>query len=156
MKASFFLLFTLIFVSIESISFAQVRRCGTQGPDQAKLQRLNFELARFDNLRKQKALSQGLDANSIFRSTGSVTVPVWFHVINKGSGIANGDISISAIDEQIKVLNDSFSGSTGGSPTPFNFVLAGVDRTTNSNWYTMGYGSTAERDAKAALRKGGA
>jgi hypothetical protein len=86
--------------------------------------------------------------------TGTVTVSVWFHVINKGTGLPNGDIPQSQIDAQIKVLNDSFSGLTGGSNTIFRFVLAGVTRTTNATWYTMSPGTSAERAAKSALRVG--
>jgi len=41
-------------------------------------------------------------------------------------------------------------------PTGWSFELAGVDRTANNTWYTMGYGSTAEQQAKAALRQGSA
>ncbi|MSP60091.1 MAG: zinc metalloprotease [Myxococcales bacterium] len=89
---------------------------------------------------------------------GSITIPVWVHVINKGTGIANGDIPDSQINDQISVLNNSYSGLTGGqgTNTPFRFMLMGIDRTTNATWYTMGYGSTAESQAKMALRKGGA
>ena len=47
-------------------------------------------------------------------------------------------------------------GSTGGFDTPYRFVLAGVDRTTNATWYTMSPGSTAESQAKAALHRGDA
>jgi hypothetical protein len=86
---------------------------------------------------------------------GSVTIPVWFHVIRSGTGA--GDVTDTRIAQQIDVLNDSFSGQTGGlgTNTPFRFQLVGVDRTNNSTWYTMGHGSTAEAQAKAALRKGG-
>jgi hypothetical protein len=78
------------------------------------------------------------------------TLNVYFHVINKGEGIANGDIPQSQIDAQMKVLNDAFAG------TGWAFNLVSVDRTTNATWYTMGHGSTAEKEAKAALRQGGA
>lgn len=84
-----------------------------------------------------------------------VTVPVWFHVINKGSGISNGDVPDSQINAQIAVLNEAYSGGSGGAATQFTFVLAGVTRTTNSTWYTMGSNSAAEAAAKAALRVGG-
>ena len=84
------------------------------------------------------------------RAAGSVVIPVYFHVINNGSGIANGDIPTSQISDQMAVLNAAFAG------TPFRFNLAAVDRTTNAAWYTMSPGSTAELQAKAALRKGGA
>jgi hypothetical protein len=79
-----------------------------------------------------------------------VSVPVWFHVINKGTSLANGNIPDSQINDQISVLNAAYAN------TPFVFTLAGVDRTTNATWYTMSPGSTAEKNAKAALRKGGA
>jgi len=48
------------------------------------------------------------------------------------------------------VLNEGFTG------TGFSFVLAGTDRTTNDDWYNMGYNSQAERRAKTALRRGSA
>jgi hypothetical protein len=78
------------------------------------------------------------------------TINVYFHVINKGSGIANGDIPDSQIAAQINVLNAAYA------PTGWSFTLASTDRTTNATWYTMGSGSTAERDAKNALRQGSA
>jgi hypothetical protein len=90
------------------------------------------------------------------RKGGSVTIPVAFHVINNGKGIANGDIPLSQVQAQVKVLNEAFAGSTGGANTPFRFALKTVTRTTNAEWYTMGYGSRAERVAKAALHTGGA
>lgn len=81
--------------------------------------------------------------------TGGV-INVYFHVINKGTGIANGDIPASMIDDQIEVLNSAFAG------TGWSFDLVSTSRTTNSTWYTMTPGSTAERNAKSALRQGGA
>jgi hypothetical protein len=87
---------------------------------------------------------------------GSVTIPVWFHVINNGPLPTNGNVPDAQIAAQIQVLNDSYAGATGGANTAFRFVLAGTTRTTNATWYTMSHGSTAERQAKAALRVGGA
>lgn len=87
---------------------------------------------------------------------GSITINVAFHVIRKGTGLANGDVPQSMIDAQIAVLNAAYGGQTGGPATPFKFVLSSVDRTTNSTWYTMGQGSSAETQAKNALRTGGA
>jgi hypothetical protein len=87
---------------------------------------------------------------------GSITIPVWFHVINKGEGIENGDMPDEMIEDQLQVLIDSFGGRTGGAATTYTFELAGIERTTNARWYTMGPGSSAEREAKAALRKGDA
>ncbi|MFZ3047136.1 MAG: zinc metalloprotease [Desulfatirhabdiaceae bacterium] len=89
------------------------------------------------------------------RAAGSVTIPVYVHVINNGAGIENGDVPLSQIQEQIVVLNESYAGLTGGAETPFVFELISVDRTTNAQWYTMTPGSTAENQAKQALRQGG-
>ena len=76
------------------------------------------------------------------------TINVYFHVINNGAGIANGDVPLSMINSQISVLNAAYA------PTGWQFTLVSVDRTTNSTWYTMGYGSSAETQAKTALRQG--
>jgi len=78
------------------------------------------------------------------------TIDVYFHVINKGSGIANGDVPDSQIAAQINVLNNAYG------PWGWSFRLAATDRTTNATWYTMGQGSSAEAQAKAALRRGSA
>ncbi|XXX74959.1 zinc metalloprotease [Sorangium sp. So ce134] len=84
-----------------------------------------------------------------FTAETAVRIPVHVHVINKGAGISNGDVPQSMIDAQIAVLNDAYA------TTRFQFDLASVDRTTNSSWYTMRLGSSAERQAKRALRQGG-
>jgi hypothetical protein len=78
----------------------------------------------------------------------NTTVDVYFHVINRGSGIANGDIPNSQIQAQMNVLNAAFA-SAG-----FDFRLVAVDRTTNASWFSMGIGSAEEAAAKAALRRG--
>lgn len=118
-------------------------RCYTVAPEAHERAKIDENLTAF--LRMKTA--RGGDTH---RNIGSVSIPVWFHVINKGTGIANGDIPQSQIDDQMAVLNAAYAN------TPFTFTLAGVDRTTNATWYTMAPGSTAEKNAKAALRKGGA
>jgi hypothetical protein len=122
-------------------------RCQTEELEPGVMERIEGELERF------KKEMGGVEA---LRPAGSVVVEVWFHVINRGSGISNGDIPQSQIDAQMSVLNNAFAGATGGVDTPFRFVLAGVTRTTNTTWYTMGPGTTAERNAKTALRRGDA
>jgi hypothetical protein len=73
------------------------------------------------------------------------------HVINKGAGIANGDVPSTQIDAQMTVLNDAFAG------TGWSFNLVAVTRTTNATWYNgMTLGSAEEDQAKNALRQGGA
>lgn len=126
------------------VSNAKVRSCGTVHPDAKKTDEIQTSYEKF------KALRGGAQA-----AAGSVTIPVYFHVINNGSGITNGDVSDRMIRAQIEVLNDSYGGATGGATTAFHFQLAGVDRATNAAWYNMGFGSNEERDAKTALRQGG-
>jgi hypothetical protein len=84
-----------------------------------------------------------------------IVIPVWFHVINIGAGLENGDVSDTMIRDQLRVLNDSYAGRTGGARTPFRFTLEGITRTTNAAWFFMGIQSQEERRAKAALRRGG-
>lgn len=90
------------------------------------------------------------------RKSGAVTVPVYFHVVNKGKGISNGDVPMPMLRAQVDVLNEAYSGTTGGANTPYRFVLAGVDRTTNLNWFNAGPDTAAEREMKTALHIGNA
>ncbi|HWC77055.1 MAG TPA: zinc metalloprotease [Blastocatellia bacterium] len=85
---------------------------------------------------------------------GSVTINVYFHVITNTNG--QGALSSQAIDDQIDVLNDAYSGQTGGANTPFRFTLVSVDTTVNNTWYTAGPGTQAEAAMKTALRQGSA
>jgi len=80
----------------------------------------------------------------------TVTVLVYVHVINKGTGISNGDIPDQWISDQIMAMNAAYA------PSGFQFVLAAVDRTTNATWYTAGPGTSAETNMKLALRRGSA
>jgi hypothetical protein len=89
------------------------------------------------------------------RAAGSVTVNVYFHVIRNSAGTA-GNLTTAQLDSQLKVLNDSYSGLTGGANTPFRFVRAGVTYSNNDSWYTCTNGTTAERSMKTALHQGGA
>jgi hypothetical protein len=89
------------------------------------------------------------------RAAGSVTVNVYFHVIRNSAGTA-GNLTTAQLDNQLKVLNDSYSGLTGGANTPFRFVRAGVNYTNNDSWYTCTNGTTAESSMKTALHQGGA
>lgn len=84
----------------------------------------------------------------------TVTVPVWFHVIRKDTTVEGGNLPLSRINAQMRVLNDSFSGATGGVASGFRFELQGVTRTTNGGWFHVnGYGT--DRSMKEALRRGG-
>ena len=116
------------------------RRCQTVHPDADTAALLEEEFLNELSLRPESAFE------SLF--TSPTTISVYFHVINNGVGIANGDITQKMIDDQMAVLNAAYSG------VGVNFTLVSVDRTTNATWYTMSPGSTAEKAAKSALRKG--
>src|SRR5262245_43119118 len=122
-----------------------VRTCGTVHPSAKEAEQIEASLQKF-KVEHGKPLS----------AAGSINIPVYFHVINQGSGIQNGDVPDRMIRAQIDVLNESYGGSTGGVATAFRFQLAGVTRTTNAGWFNMGFGSREEREAKNALRQGGA
>ena len=93
-------------------------------------------------------LAKAGDANPNPVAATGGTIDVYFHVINRGSGIANGDVPDSQINAQLNVLNDAFS------PHGWSFRLVGTDRTTNQSWYGLSPGSSAEAQAKSALRRG--
>jgi hypothetical protein len=111
-------------------------RCGTKHPDEWLAEAIEEDMNNY--------------VSTFATSSATISVPVYFHVINKGTGISNGDISNSMITDQMTVLNDAY-GSSG-----VTFTLAGTDRTTNATWYTAGYGTAAETQMKTALRQGGA
>jgi len=73
------------------------------------------------------------------------TINVYWHVINQGTGMANGDIPQSMITAQMNVLNAAYA------VTGWQFTLVSTDRTTNATWYTSSGGST-ESEMKNALR----
>jgi len=84
----------------------------------------------------------------------AITVPVWFHVIRKDATVAGGNVPASRINAQMQVLNDSFTGSTGGASTGFRFELQGITRTTNKGWFNL-TGGGKDRKIKQALHRGG-
>jgi len=69
------------------------RRCMTREVSETERAQIDQRLASFVSTRA----SHGAAAN---RVPGSVTVPVYFHVINQGSGTANGDVPQAQIDQQ--------------------------------------------------------
>ncbi len=136
-------------------------RCGTPAPTAAQIRQVESALARFDGRNQRSGPGQ-----SNRRAPGSVTVTVYFHVITSASGA--GNVSDEQIQAQLDVLNAAYAGeAVPGAPgqgpgetpaanTPFRFVLGGIDRTANNAWFNMQPGSRQERQAKAALRVGGA
>ncbi len=135
-----------IAVTVDTAQSEDYKRCGTRQVSESEARLVDAALARFMADRGATTASP----------PGSVVIPVYFHVINNGAGIENGDVPQSQINDQIAVLNETYGGQTGGAATPFQFQLVATDRTTNSSWYTMTPGSLAEKNAKETLRQGGA
>ena len=105
------------------------------------------QLLRDANANKGKPGGGGGGGGGGTAVTGGV-IQLYVHVIRSSSGA--GDVSDTRIAQQINVMNSAFA-STGWS-----FNLTGTARTDNDSWYTMTPGSTAETQAKSALRMGSA
>jgi hypothetical protein len=112
-------------------------RCATTEPDSA-------QRAATDAAARRRLERRGGDTATL----GGATIEVHVHVINKGSGLENGDVPDADIRRQIDVLQATFA-SAG-----FEFRLAGITRTTNERWYRMSPGSVEEAEAKTTLHRG--
>jgi hypothetical protein len=122
-----------------STAAPQKERCGTRQPSVEEAAQIEQQIAR--GRTKVKA---------------TVTIPVWVHVITKGAGFANGSLSDDMIRAQIRVLDDSYSGRTGGAGSEFDFQLAGITRTVNQAWFeSMATDLDVELQAKESLHRGG-
>lgn len=121
--------------------FLQHGRCATENLSEAQVADIERQVAVFRE--NQKAANGGFELNT----TGG-TINVYWHVINRGSGIANGDIPASQITASIDVLNAAYA------PWGWSFNLVATTRTTNSTWYTAS--SSGDSAMKNALRQGGA
>jgi hypothetical protein len=133
------------------IAASKKDRCGTKQIDETVATQYEASLSKFNSSRNPAQI----------RKSGSVTIGVFFHVINTGKGIANGDVPTKWLNDQVNVLNAAYAGADPNAPassanTPFRFALIGVDRTTNAAWFNSGIDSAEEREMKAALHVGGA
>ncbi len=107
-------------------------RCGTYHPDQDQMTCIEKEVARF------------IEEHPEARYEGQKSVNVFFHVIHSGNA---GKLTATDLSKQIQVLNQDYA------PWGITFTQVGVDYTDNAAWYNMGYGTTAEKQAKTALVK---
>ena len=108
--------------------------CGTVEPSENHKLSIELETSRIPHA--HEATARG------------ATIDVYVHVIRKGTGRDNGDVPDAAILDQLAVLDAAYA------PTGFRFRIAAIDRTTSPRWFAMAPGSTAETEAKYALRKG--
>lgn len=125
----------------------RLRGCATYQPTAIEADAMEAATA------EMTALLESRSGGHLTPSTeATATINVYFHVITNTSGV--GAISDTVLTNQIRVLNDSYSGVTGGFNTKFRFVKAATDRTANNSYFAAGYGTTAEVNMKNALRKG--
>jgi hypothetical protein len=137
-------------MALSGCSDTEQQPAGEQQPTQQAADARGCATAELSDAEKaavEQAIGGGKSAQA--RANGSVNVNVYWHVINNGTGLANGDLPQTHIDASLNVLNNAYKN------TPFRFTLAGVDRTTNSQWYTCS-GGGCESKMKSTLRKGGA
>jgi hypothetical protein len=114
------------------------RRCGTVQPDADTIAAIDRQVAAY------------IEARGVEATVTGAVINTYVHVIRNGTGIGNGDVPDSQIADQIAVLNAAYA------PWGWSFNLVATDRTTNATWYTMQPGTSAERQAKKALRQGSA
>lgn len=133
-------------IKIDKDKDGEMRSCGTVHPDVATAELIDDANARFmENQRSSGGATE---------RTGTVNVNVYVHVITNSAGA--GNVSDAQIAQQIQILNDAYSGATGGANTLYRFTLVSTNRTANDTWYTATNGTTAERQMKTALHQGGA
>lgn len=120
-------------------------RCGTRDLEPQHLADVEAAFGRHVTLEK-KGKPGGGDGGGGGGGGLPAFVDVYVHVITGTE--SDGDVSDARIAQQIAVLDNAF--------TPVVFRLISTDRTENPSWFTMTPGSTAEREAKTALRIGSA
>jgi hypothetical protein len=114
------------------------RSCGTVELDEFQQKAVEDEVATYLEAHPQD-----------LRSATGGTINVYWHVINNGTTLAQGNIPDSQITAQINVLNGAFAN------TGWSFSLVATSRTTNASWYTCS-GGACETEMKNALRQGSA
>ena len=128
-------------------------RCATKPLGDLERAQVEEKIGPFMAARAQALRQPGTDGKPGGGGGGGVSVTggvvnVYVHVITSSAGV--GAVTDARIADQINVLNAAYA------TTGWSFSLKGTDRTVNSTWSTMTPGSTAESQAKAALRIGSA
>jgi len=113
--------------------------CASHSPSEQEILDVNA------HVEKMKAMAPASAGTA--NATGGV-INVYFHVINQGTGVSNGDVPATQITSQMSVINAAYA-STGWS-----FNLVATDRTTNSSWFNSCDKISVEKTIKTTLRKG--
>lgn len=133
------------------------RRCSTRQVDDLEMEEIDNQV-KSNRAANGRAGGGGSGIDARIYPNGSISVPVYFHVVYRSDGV--GNISETWLDNQIAAMNEHYAGldtpayRTAASNTSFRFFKAGVTRTQNNTWYAAGPGSSAETQMKNALRTG--
>jgi hypothetical protein len=103
---------------------------------------------------EQLAMEQDFEARKAYESflgsesvTGGV-INVYFHVIRRGTGVSNGQLTTQMINNQMSVLNNAFA------PTGWVFNLVETTDTLNTTWFNGCASLSTENSMKNSLRRG--
>ncbi|KAM0789525.1 hypothetical protein ACM66B_000340 [Microbotryomycetes sp. NB124-2] len=129
---------------------SDIRRCGfSHTPNEESEKAIAVEVERLNARIASTRINPDSKKAPVTYVTGTKTIQVYFHVVRAGTSLSQGNVPDSQIANQIAVMNDNFANSG------FQFVLAGTDRTTNSDWFNNAGPNTSQQTAmKRALRKG--
>ncbi|MEV5572630.1 zinc metalloprotease [Spirillospora sp. NPDC052269] len=126
---------------------------GARGSDGQTLGRRRFDAMEGDLRRRLIARFGTSDVAAIDRSArraGPLRVPVRVHVLTNGS---EGALTNAEVQGQVDALNNAYGGRFGGADTAIVFRLAGIDRTSEPDWFNAP--QQFEVPFKRALRRGG-
>jgi hypothetical protein len=116
-----------------AVATAEYTRCALDEPAESIVAELN-EAARIGT------------ANLEVSRQAAASIPVYVHVVTTSA--KQGRYSQTQINTQIATMNDAYSGMG------ISFRLQTTDFTVNNAWAAADLGSTAEKNMKAALKKG--
>ena len=134
------------------------RKCSTRQVDDIEMEEIDKHVAEHGRAMGRKGGGGGTDDGARLYPNGSISIPVYFHVVYRSDGV--GNISETWLDNQINAMNEHYTGldtpayRAPASNTSFRFFKAGVTRTQNNTWYAAGPGSSGESQMKNALRVG--
>jgi hypothetical protein len=126
---------------------AKVREGAASSRDDGSAAAYRGELARLAKGDRQTERAAGRPSSAATTVTGGV-INTYVHVITDAAG--KGGVTDTEIGKQVTVLNNAFA-SLGWS-----YKVVSTDTTANTSWFNLSQGSTAEKQMKAALRKGSA